>query len=221
MSMIQIFEEVNKQFEEESSLRDNLYQQMKKLDISLAQLQAHFAEIHQQDCDTDEKLQKICNDSQKILQEAINGFKELDSVVPNGQYYRWNGLWNIKMTNLVFIVLLRDWLLTGALSTRDQVEKTLEIDKMKTIILPVEEYLYAACNLASELSRLCINCVTRNDMKRPFLIKVFLTDLSSAFRLLNLKNDNLRKRFDGLKYDVKKVEETIYDLSIRGFKQSS
>ena len=36
------------------------------------------------------------------------------------------------------------------------------------------------------------------------------------FRLLNLKNDNLRKKFDGIKYDLKKVEEVVYDLSIRG-----
>jgi hypothetical protein len=33
---------------------------------------------------------------------------------------------------------------------------------------------------------------------------------------LNLKNDGLRKKFDSLKYDMKKVEEVVYDLSIRG-----
>ena len=44
----------------------------------------------------------------------------------------------------------------------------------------------------------------------------FAKELSSAFGLLNLKNDNLRKRFDGIKYDVKKLEEVVYDLSLRG-----
>ena len=34
--------------------------------------------------------------------------------------------------------------------------------------------------------------------------------------MLNLKNDGLRKKFDSLKYDMKKVEEVVYDLSIRG-----
>ncbi len=45
-------------------------------------------------------------------------------------------------------------------------------------------------------------------------------ELDSGFRLLNLKNDNLRKRFDGLKYDIKKVEEVVYDITIRGLKPS-
>jgi hypothetical protein len=35
-----------------------------------------------------------------------------------------------------------------------------------------------------------------------------------------LKNDSLRKRFDVLKYDLKKVEEVVYDLTIRGLKSS-
>ena len=45
-----------------------------------------------------------------------------------------------------------------------------------------------------------------------------MSELDAAFRLLNLKNDAMRKRFDGLKYDMKKVEEIVYDLRIRGLK---
>ena len=41
-------------------------------------------------------------------------------------------------------------------------------------------------------------------------------DLLTGFRLLNLKNDMLRKKYDSLKYDLKKVEEVVYDISIRG-----
>lgn len=44
---------------------------------------------------------------------------------------------------------------------------------------------------------------------------------TGGFRLLNLKNDSLRKRFDALKYDVKKIEEVVYDLSIRGLRNRS
>lgn len=65
-------------------------------------------------------------------------------------------------------------------------------------------------------SRLAINSVTAGNYKRPTCIATFLSELDVAFRLLNLKNDSLRKKFDGLKYDLKKVEEVVYDLSIRG-----
>lgn len=69
---------------------------------------------------------------------------------------------------------------------------------------------------ASPQSRLAVNSVTAGDYNRPLRISNFINELDSGFRLLNLKNDPLRKRYDGLKYDVKKIEEVVYDLSIRG-----
>lgn len=65
-------------------------------------------------------------------------------------------------------------------------------------------------------SRLAVNSVTAGDYSRPLRISAFINELDAGFRLLNLKNDSLRKRYDGLKYDVKKIEEVVYDLSIRG-----
>lgn len=47
-------------------------------------------------------------------------------------------------------------------------------------------------------------------------ISAFVKDLHAGFQLLNLKNDILRKRVDGVKYAVKKVEDVVYDLSLRG-----
>lgn len=84
--------------------------------------------------------------------------------------------------------------------------------------LDIEDYLMGVLQLASELSRFATNAVTLGDYDRPMQISRFLADLSAGFRLLNLKNDGLRKRFDGLKYDVKKIEEIVYDISIRGLR---
>ncbi|KAJ8322160.1 hypothetical protein KUTeg_000631 [Tegillarca granosa] len=72
--------------------------------------------------------------------------------------------------------------------------------------------------VTQRLSRLAVNCVTAGDYSRPLTIAKFVGELNGGFRLLNLKNDALRKRFDGLKYDLKKVEEIVYDLTIRGLK---
>lgn len=70
-------------------------------------------------------------------------------------------------------------------------------------------------------SRFAVNSVTNGDYDRPIEIAKFVNELHAGFRLLNLKNDMLRKRFDGLKYDVKKIEEVVYDLCIRGLKPSA
>lgn len=86
-----------------------------------------------------------------------------------------------------------------------------------------DEYLHAAILVVNELSRLAVNCVTTIGLHcstEPFNLPVqidrFIKEIQAGFGALNLKNDSLRRRYDGIKYDVKKVEEVVYDLSLRG-----
>lgn len=82
--------------------------------------------------------------------------------------------------------------------------------------ITIEEYLLALLSLSDELARLARNSVTLQDFRRPIQIAQFIKDVHAGFQILNLKNDILRKRGDGLKYRVKEVEDVVYDLSLRG-----
>lgn len=99
--------------------------------------------------------------------------------------------------------------------------------------LTIEEYLHSLISLIDELvcilwlvlmfcltddtskARLARNSVTLSNYQRPLLISQFIKDLHAGFHLLNLKNDSLRKRNDGIKYRVREVEDVVYDLSLR------
>lgn len=82
--------------------------------------------------------------------------------------------------------------------------------------ITIEDYLLALTSTIEELARLAPNAVTLGDYARPLQISKFLKDVHAGFQLLNLKNDLLRRRVDGVKYSVKKVEDVVYDLSLRG-----
>jgi hypothetical protein len=99
--------------------------------------------------------------------------------------------------------------------------------------ITIEEYLLALTSLVEELvcfflvfsfhrsllisgqTRLARNAVTLGDYERPLLINQFVKDVFAGFQILNLKNDILRRKSDGLKYRVKDVEDVVYDLSLR------
>lgn len=106
--------------------------------------------------------------------------------------------------------------------TRDTCAELLGLKTAATqgFHLDLEDYLMGLLNLASELSRFAVNAVTQRDFERPLKIAAFIGELNSGFRLLNLKNNDLRKRFDALKYDVKKIEEIVYDVGIRGLREN-
>ena len=81
-------------------------------------------------------------------------------------------------------------------------------------------------------TRLAVNSVTMGDYRQPLVISQFIKDIHAGFQILNLKNDALRRRSDSIKYSVhtrecpvqrgvtnneqvKKVEDVVYDLSLR------
>lgn len=70
-------------------------------------------------------------------------------------------------------------------------------------------------SLIEELARLAVNSVTLGDYQRPLEISRFVKDIHAGFQILNLKNDSLRRRSDSIKYNVKKIEDVVYDLSLR------
>jgi len=81
--------------------------------------------------------------------------------------------------------------------------------------LTPEDYLHGVITVINELSRLAVNRVTLGDFEAPLRISVFAKEVFTGFSMLNLKNDLLRRRFDSLKYDIKKIEEVVYDVSLR------
>lgn len=76
--------------------------------------------------------------------------------------------------------------------------------------MTIEEYLHSLISLIEELARLAVNSVTLGDYHRPLEISRFVKDLHAGFQILNLKNDTLRKRSDSVKYNVKKIEGTLF-----------
>ncbi|KAF4156215.1 hypothetical protein CNMCM6936_008978 [Aspergillus lentulus] len=152
----------------------------------------------------------------------------LKTVADKHPFYKYNGVWTRELQNLVTSIELCAWLGgleefkgTGSSSflTIEEVGKFLNVPvnlkEQDAFHLTIEEYLLALIGMVEELSRLAVNSVTLGDYNRPVQIGKFIKDLFAGFQLLNLKNDILRKRSDGIKYSVKKVEDVVYDLSLR------
>lgn len=151
---------------------------------------------------------EICENTIKIVKKSKQVFEEISKIVPKGEYYRYYIFWNQKQSTLIGYLALSYWLIEKELIKIEKVKEILGLD------VPIEEYLHGVTYISSELARLTINLVIRGDYKTPLLIDQFLKDFYQGMKLFNLKNDSLRKKFDSIKYDIKKVEQVVYDLSI-------
>ncbi|KAF6839384.1 translin family protein [Colletotrichum plurivorum] len=223
----QIFEHLKNKIEEDQQVRDEISQTVQKLDRVVSNVQGLLSRVH---ATRRERYASLLADVEAGIRKEVEVIAELQEIASKHPYYKYNQKWNRSIQNAIFTVVLCGWLggLTAdgkpgpvaRLLTLEEVGETFKVPvnlkDRDAFHLTIEEYLLALTDVTQELSRLAINAVTLGDFSLPVDISSFIKDLFAGFQLLNLKNDILRKRVDAVKYDVKRVEDVVYDLSLRG-----
>ncbi|KAI9179768.1 Translin-1 [Blastocladiella emersonii ATCC 22665] len=142
--------------------------------------------------------------------------------VPASQFFRYYQGFSNSLSSACGAVVLREYLATGQLASTALVSEALGVPVEVTAVagdafhVPLDDYLLAVAGLPSDLSRLAVNAAAQRDFARPASILAFVMRVQGGFQLLNLKNDGLRRKYDSIKYDVKKIEEVVYDIKMRG-----
>uniref|UniRef100_T1JBZ9 Translin n=1 Tax=Strigamia maritima TaxID=126957 RepID=T1JBZ9_STRMM len=214
----EIFQSYQEYINAEQDLREEIRVVVRELEHTSREILAVIQMIHQDQ--GPDKLPLVCAQARDLFEKAKNKYKELSDKIPKEQYYRFHDHWRFANQRFVFLVATVVYLEHERLVTREEIADILGLSVRSDdgFHLELDDYLMGLLSLASELSRFTVNSVTSGDYARPLRISKFMNELNAGFRLLNLKNDGLRKRYDSLKYEIKKVEEVVYDLSIRGLK---
>ncbi|KAM3066816.1 Translin-1 [Clarireedia jacksonii] len=221
-----IFEDLQTKIDEDAEVRDQIKAILQTLERQCRNAQSILSRAHSTPA---AHLQPVLESAEKAIKEEVDSIGKLSSVASSSPYYKYNGIWTRDVQNVIFAVLLCGWLggmakdgrpaEAGRLFTIEEVGEILQVPvnlkDRDAFHISIEEYLLSLITLIEELSRLAINSVTLGDYQRPLQISQFVKDLHAGFQILNLKNDVLRRRSDSIKYNVKKIEDIVYDLSLR------
>ncbi|BES97314.1 Translin [Nesidiocoris tenuis] len=203
---------------EEQRVREEIYVIVKNLEAKCRELSTLHQRIHFESGLAD--FGQLVIHSKKLLMEVYPLMSELVSRVPAGQYYKYHDSWKYVMQKLVFAVALMHFLGTKKLLLKEDAAEFLNVENERSdgFHLDLEDYLHGLLSLASELARLAVTSATAGRYDLPMTISKLVSEMNAGFMLMNFKNDALRKRYDALKYDQKKIEEVVFDLAIRGLK---
>jgi len=221
-----IFEDLQTKIDEDTEVRDQIRAILQSLERQGRHVQSILSRAHATPAT---HLQPVLEAAEAAIREEVESIGNLARVASNSPYYKYNGIWTRDVQNVVFAILLCGWLGGMAMNGKPaQQGRLLAIEDVGEILnvpvnlkdrdafhITIEEYLQALITLIEELARLAVNSVTLGDYQRPLQISQFIKDLHAGFQILNLKNDTLRRRSDSIKYNVKKVEDIVYDLSLR------
>ncbi|KAF2681446.1 Translin [Lentithecium fluviatile CBS 122367] len=221
-----IFEGLQTKIDEDTAVRDELKDIIQALEKSNRNISFVLSRAHST---TVADLPNVLKAVEEPIRNVIETVSKLSHTASKQPYYKFNQMWARQVQDAAFGVLLWAWLggrdyngeeaKCGRLLTIEELGEVLKVpvnlkDKDE-FHLTIEEYLLALTMLVEELTRLARNAVTLGDYERPLLINQFVKDVFAGFQILNLKNDILRRKSDGLKYRVKDVEDVVYDLSLR------
>lgn len=132
-------------------------------------------------------------------------------------FYKYKDMWAEVTQRIVKIFCVVHWLECGALMTLDEICGALGVSaEGGEFWIDLEDYLVGVCFVPEEIARYSANCVTKGDYQTPFRANAFVSELFAGLKQLNFKNGFLRQKFDAVKYDAKRLEQIIYDISIRG-----
>ncbi|MBS3159252.1 hypothetical protein J4436_00525 [Candidatus Woesearchaeota archaeon] len=79
----------------------------------------------------------------------------------------------------------------------------------------VEDYLMGLCDLTGELARKSVLAAIKNNVKDVEAIRDFVDDLHLEFLKLNLRNGELRKKYDSIKWNQRKIEDVLFSLKTK------
>lgn len=213
-----IFQDLQNKIDEEGKIRDELKEVVKTMEQQGRQLQSILSRMH--NTPTAHLEDVVLKPCQSNILEQVKTVGLLSETASKYPFYKWNSLWQREIQNLISSIQLCFWLADCRLTKIDDVGTMLNVPvnlkDRDAFHITIEDYLIALTNTVEELARLAPNAVTLGDFTRPLQISKFIKDVHAGFQLLNLKNDILRRKSDGIKYNVKKVEDVVYDLSLRG-----
>jgi translin len=93
--------------------------------------------------------------------------------------------------------------------------KNKKIPSQKQLKVSPENYLFGLCDLTGELVRKAVFLAGKGKNKDVIKIKDLVDEIYGEALKFEVRENELRKKIDSIKYDLKKLEDLVLDLKLR------
>ncbi|XP_039286182.1 translin-like [Nilaparvata lugens] len=212
--MMQDIDELNKHFAKEEILQEKVQAIINRLYIPARSMIATMQMIH---CETGFKsIPSVCLEARSHLVQIKKDIHELQTVLPEFDFYRFVEVWQNIFRRLIFLVSLLVYLEEDRLVSAEEFSEIIGLDKFS---IDEEIFITAWVDLSKELIRFATNSVTYQDYNKPARILDFVNKLYACVLSFDIDEDDddqqLLKNIDYIKNNLRSIEKVVYSLSIR------
>ncbi len=139
------------------------------------------------------------SEADELVKEAKEGKSELDKIASVDGRLFYEGGYSSAMQEYAEALCYYGFIKNKKIPTCDSLK------------ISSEDYLMGVCDLTGELGRKAV-MIAHKDPKMVVKIKKLVEDIFGEFLKFNLRNSELRKKSDSIKWNLKKLEEVMYDV---------
>ncbi len=135
------------------------------------------------------------------MDKEMNSFQEM---VKGHEKLRYSGTYKITVQEYVEAVAFYSLMKDKRIPSSSEIGEDAEL------------YLLGLCDLTGELVRRAINAAIKEDYGLTIELKDFVSELYGELMKFDFGNGELRKKYDSIKYDLKKLEDLALELKLKG-----
>lgn len=96
--------------------------------------------------------------------------------------------------------------------------KTQKLLDMDSLGVEPEDYLIGLSDLTGELARAAVLKTISKHYHDVRIVRDFVAGIHDFFLTLDMGNGDLRKKYDAIKWNLKKIEDVVYDIETKRLK---
>jgi|APSaa5957512576_1039674.scaffolds.fasta_scaffold70373_2 translin len=140
--------------------------------------------------------------AEKLKVEIESELKALESIASHNSKLQYEGSYKIAVQEYVEAVLYLNFVQTGKVAVMDN--------------LHAEHYLLGLADLPGEMVRRAVYLASKGEREEVIKIRDAVDNIYGQFLTLNSRGNELRKKVDGIKYSLNKLQDLVLELKLRG-----
>lgn len=185
------FKEIRKEF---NSLDDNREKAIKKSRDILKLSKQIIYSVHRDDLKEAGKLVSKIEAEKKKAEKIVSKNSKLESI----------GAYRVAIGEYVEALLYYFFI------------KNKKIITHKFLKVTTEHYLLGLIDLTGELGRKAVQLAGKGVFKKVVWIRDAVSEVYGELLKFDFRDSDMRRKFDSVKYDLKKLEDLVLDLKLKG-----
>ena len=185
------FEKIRKEMQDYDSQREILIK--KSRDVLKLSKQIIYA-VHRDDLEEAASLITTIEKEKKNAEEITKHSKAL----------MFEGSYRVSIQEYVEALLYYHFVKDGILIGAEKLNVT------------ADHYILGVCDLTGELVRKAVFLAGKGKVDEVVIIKDLVDELYGGLLKFDFREQGIRRKFDSMKYDLRKLEDLVLDLKLKG-----